>query len=255
MVGSQVNLKEIWTIFIKMKKIVIVIPTYNEKENIFKLTKEILRIIPKSTIYIVDDTRNVNLKSNFKDKRIKYFLRKNKKGRGSAVLYGFKKALKNKSIKIYIEMDADFSHNPKELKYKIKYFLDKRIDLLVSSRYLKGSRIENWSPFRLIFSRLSNILANLLLDLGVSDYTNGFRIYSKRSIELITKKCGKIGDGFIVLSEILLIIKLSNFKINELPTIFINRNRGESSVNFLLIVKSFFGLIKLYLIKNNIIKK
>ena len=238
-----------------MKKIVIVIPTYNEKENIFKLTKEILRIIPKSTIYIVDDTRNVNLKSNFKDKRIKYFLRKNKKGRGSAVLYGFKKALKNKSIKIYIEMDADFSHNPKELKYKIKYFLDKRIDLLVSSRYLKGSRIENWSPFRLIFSRLSNILANLLLDLGVSDYTNGFRIYSKRSIELITKKCGKIGDGFIVLSEILLIIKLSNFKINELPTIFINRKRGESSVNFLLIVKSFFGLIKLYLIKNNIIKK
>ena len=152
-------------------------------------------------------------------------------------------------------MDADFSHNPKELKYKIKYFLEKKIDLLISSRYLKGSTIKNWSPFRLIFSRLSNILANLLLDLGISDYTNGFRIYSKRSIQLITKKCGKIGDGFIVLSEILLIIKLSNFKINELPTIFINRKRGESSVNFLLIVKSFFGLIKLYLIKNNIIKK
>ena len=94
-----------------------------------------------------------------------------------------------------------------------------------------------------------------MLDLAITDYTNGVRIYSKRSIELITKKCGKIGDGFIVLSEILLIIKLSNFKINELPTIFINRKRGESSVNFLLIVKSFFGLIKLYLIKNNIIKK
>ena len=146
-------------------------------------------------------------------------------------------------------MDADFSHNPKELKYKIKYFLDKRIDLLVSSRYLKDSRIKNWSPFRLIFSRLSNILANLLLDLGVSDYTNGFRIYSKRSINLITKKCGKIGDGFIVLSEILLIIKLNNFKINELPTIFVNRKRGESSVNLRLILQSLKGLMHLYFIK------
>ena len=99
-----------------MKKIVIIIPTYNEKENIFKLTKEILRIIPKSTIYIVDDTKHFNLKNQFKDKRINYFLRKNKKGRGSAVLYGFKKALKNKSNKIFVEMDADFSHNPNELK-------------------------------------------------------------------------------------------------------------------------------------------
>ena len=120
-----------------MKKISIIIPTYNEKENIFKLTKEILRIIPKSTIYIVDDTKNLNLKNNFKDKRIKYFLRKNKKGRGSAVLYGFKKALKKNSNKIFIEMDADFSHRPIELKKNIELFKKKNYDLLISSRYLK----------------------------------------------------------------------------------------------------------------------
>ena len=89
----------------------------------------------------------------------------------------------------------------------------------------------------------------MLLDIGVSDYTNGFRIYSKRSINLITKKCGRIGDGFIVLSEILLIIKLSNFKINELPTIFVNRKRGESSVNLRLILQSLKGLMHLYFIK------
>ncbi len=232
-----------------MKKIVIIIPTYNEKENIFKLTKEILKFIPKSKIFIIDDTKKINLKKYFKDKRIKYFLRKNKKGRGSAVLYGFKKALKNNSHKIFIEMDADFSHDPKELKYKIKFFLEKKIDLLISSRYLKGSKIKNWSFFRLIFSRLSNILADFLLNLGISDYTNGFRIYSKRSIKQITKKCGRIGDGFIVLSEILLIIKLSNFKIYELPTIFINRKRGESSVNLRLILQSLKGLMNLYFIK------
>tara|TARA_A100000164_G_C21829507_1_gene734554 strand:+ start:53 stop:766 length:714 start_codon:yes stop_codon:yes gene_type:complete len=232
-----------------LKKIVIIIPTYNEKENIFKLTKEILKFIPKSKIFIIDDTKKINLKKYFKDKRIKYFLRKNKKGRGSAVLYGFKKALKNNSHKIFIEMDADFSHDPKELKYKIKFFLEKKIDLLISSRYLKGSKIKNWSFFRLIFSRLSNILADFLLNLGISDYTNGFRIYSKRSIKQITKKCGRIGDGFIVLSEILLIIKLSNFKIYELPTIFINRKRGESSVNLRLILQSLKGLMNLYFIK------
>ena len=75
---------------------IIVIPTYNEKENIFRLTNKILKILPKSAIYVIDDSKNLNLKRNFKDKRIKYFLRKNKKGRGSAVLFGFKKSLKNK---------------------------------------------------------------------------------------------------------------------------------------------------------------
>ena len=87
----------------------------------------------------------------------------------------------------------------------------------------------------------------------MSDYTNGYRIYSKKSAQLITRRCGKIGDGFIVLSEILLQIKLYNLKIHETKSIFINRKRGASSVNFKLIYQSFFGLIKLYLIKNNII--
>jgi len=123
------------------------------------------------------------------------------------------------------------------------------LDLLISSRYLEKSKIINWSIQRLIFSKLSNILASLLLNVGVTDYTNGFRIYSRRSVELIVRKCGKIGDGFIVLSEILLTIKLKKYKISELPTIFVNRKRGESSVNLKLIFQSLFGIIKLYLIK------
>lgn len=101
----------------------------------------------------------------------------------------------------------------------------------------------------MIFSKLSNLLARFLLNVGVTDYTNGYRIYSRRAVELIVKKCGKIGDGFIVLSEILLTIKLKNFKINELPTIFINRKRGESSVNMKLIIQSLIGIVKLYFIK------
>jgi len=232
-----------------MKNVTIIIPTYKEKENIFKLSKKIFKIIPQSTIYIIDDTENLNLKKYFKDKRIKYFLRKNKKGRGSAVLFGLRKSLKNKSSKIFIEMDADFSHNPNELKKKIKFLLKNQLDLLISSRYLKKSKILNWSISRLLFSKMSNILAKILLQVGVTDYTNGYRVYSRRSVELITKRCGKIGDGFIVLSEILLTIKLKNYKIDELSTIFINRKRGESSVNFKLIIQSLIGIIKLYFIR------
>tara|TARA_B100000900_G_scaffold412697_1_gene435029 strand:+ start:30 stop:740 length:711 start_codon:yes stop_codon:yes gene_type:complete len=232
-----------------MKNIAIIIPTYNEKENIFKLTNKILKILPKCHIYIIDDTKNLDLSKFFTKRKITYVLRKNKKGRGSAVLYGFKKALTNKKNKIFVEMDADFSHNPNELKKKLKYFMKNKIDLLIASRYLKESKIYNWSIFRLIFSKISNILAKILLNVDVSDYTNGYRIYSKKSVKLISNKCGKIGDGFIVLSEILLTIKLHNYKIREMPTIFVNRKRGESSVNFKLILQSLLGLIHLYLIK------
>ena len=232
-----------------MRNISIIIPTYKEKENIFKLTKKILSLYPKAVIFVVDDTENLNLKNRFKSNKIKYFLRKNKKGRGSAVLYGLKKSLQYKSNSIFIEMDADFSHNPKELKKKIEFFIKNDLDLLISSRYLENSKIINWPIQRLVFSKLSNKLAQFLLDVGVTDYTNGFRIYSRRSVELIVKKCGRIGDGFIVLSEILLTIKLNKFKIRELPTIFVNRKRGESSVNFKLIIQSLIGIVKLYFIK------
>ena len=239
-----------------MHNISIIIPTYKEKENIFKLTKKILTLYPKAVIFIVDDTENLNLKNRFKSNKIKYFLRKKKKGRGSAVLYGLKKSLRYKSNSIFIEMDADFSHNPKELKKKIEFFIKNDLDLLISSRYLENSKIINWPIQRLVFSKLSNKLAQFLLDVGVTDYTNGFRIYSRRSVELIVKKCGRIGDGFIVLSEILLTIKLNKFKIRELPTIFVNRRRGESSVNFKLIIQSLIGIVILYFIKiKNIIKK
>jgi len=234
-----------------MEKLAIIIPTFNEKENIYLLTFTILKLLPKCTIYIIDDTKQKNYFLKFNNKRIKYFLRKNKSGRGSAVLFGFKKALQAKKFNVFIEMDADFSHNPKELKKNLFYFKKKKLDLLISSRYLAKSKIINWTVFRRILSFLSNKLANFLLQINVSDYTNGFRIYSSRSIKLITKKCGNIGDGFIVLSEILLIIKSNGYKISEVPSVFVNRKRGESSVNLSLVFKSLIGLFRLFFIKLN----
>ena len=236
-----------------MSKIVVIIPAYNEDENIVRLSKKILKYIPQALIYIIDDTKETTVEKFFKkNSKVKYILRKGKRGRGSAVLYGLKKSKKNKKCKIFIEMDADFSHNPNEIKKNLNFFKKNNLDLLISSRYLKESKIFNWSFSRRIFSFLANFLAKILLNIGVSDYTNGFRIYSRKSVELITKKCGNIGDGFIVLSEILLIIKIFNLKIDEVPSIFVNRKRGESSVNFKLIIQSFMGLIKLFFIKQKI---
>ncbi len=148
-------------------------------------------------------------------------------------------------------MDADFSHKPDELKNNIKKIKKMNLDLLIASRYLKKSKIYNWSIQRRIFSFLANFLAKLLLNVGVSDYTNEYRIYSRRALKVIISKCGKIEDGFIVLSEFLLQLKLHNFKISETPSIFVNRKREESSANLRLILQSLFGLVKLYLIKLN----
>jgi dolichol-phosphate mannosyltransferase len=233
-----------------MKNLIIVIPTYNEEKNILKLTDKIHQYIPKCKILIIDDTKNSKLHKIFKkNNTIKFIVRKNKKGRGSAVLFGLKNAIRNKDNKIFIEMDADFSHKPSELNRNIKFFLKNKCDLLIASRYLANSKIENWSIQRRIFSKLANLLAQLFLQINVTDYTNGYRIYSKVAVKKIIKDCGKIGDGFIVLSEILLKIHQSKLKIMEIDSFFINRTRGESSVNFSLILQSLFGLFKLFLIK------
>jgi dolichol-phosphate mannosyltransferase len=233
--------------------IAIVVPAFNESENLFKLIKLIKKYI-NAEIIIVDDSINDKTEKIIINKKINcyYFRRNQKLGRGSAVLYGFKKALELKNNDLFIEMDADLSHSPKELKRNIDYFIKNSLDLLISSRYLKGSIILNWPISRKIFSRISNLFARFLLNIPITDYTNGFRIYSKRAAKIIIKKSGKIGDGFIILSEILLIIYNQNFKIGEINSKFVNRVRGESTINIKLIIESFFGLIKLYLLKKKI---
>ena len=230
--------------------VAIIVPAYNEERNLIKLVKEIKKNI-SATIIIVDDSTSNSSKKLFKKKKknLIYIYRGKKLGRGSAVIFGLKKALKIKKISHYIEMDADLSHKPSELKKNLSIFNKQKLDLLIASRYLKKSKIINWPTSRRILSKLSNNMARLLLGVPVCDYTNGYRIYSKRAASIIVKKCGKIGDGFIVLSEILMLINSKKYKIKETSTVFINRIRGESSVNLKLVFQSLIGLFKLYLIK------
>jgi len=232
-----------------MNKIAIIIPAYNERENLKKLVDQINSNLNDIQILIIDDSKVNDSEQTIIDKKNVHFIYRGKKlGRGSAVLFGLKECLK-KDYNIFIEMDADFSHDPNELQDKIDFFLNNNLDVLVASRYLKNSKIVNWSLSRRIFSKLSNFLAKKLLRIPVSDYTNGYRFYSREAAQLITRECGKIGDGFIVLSEILLVTSLNKLKIGEISSIFINRIRGESSVNVKLIFLSLFGLLKLFILK------
>ena len=237
-----------------VNQIAIIIPTYNEEKNIERLIKNIKYHVGNVLIIVVDDSSNNKISTIIKKKKldILYFNRGKKAGRGSAVIFGLKKLLTKKKIKAFIEMDADFSHDPAELKRNINFFFNNSLDLLIGSRYLKRSKIINWSLSRRIFSFLANFLARNLLQIPITDFTNGFRIYSRKSAQKIVNDCGKIGDGFIVLSEILVVLYLNNFKINEIHSKFVNRVRGESSVGFKLILQSFFGLIKIYLKKRKL---
>jgi dolichol-phosphate mannosyltransferase len=232
--------------------IAIIIPAYNESDNIKNLIKKIRQNI-KPQIIVVDDSNN-NLTKNLLKKiktNIIYIKRNKKLGRGSAVLEGLKNSLKKKEVEIFIEMDADLSHPPSELRRNIKFFNDKNLDLLIGSRYLEKSQIINWPVSRKIFSKLANYLARFLLKIPCTDYTNGYRIYSRSAAKKIVQKCGKIGDGFIILSEILLVLYKNNFKIGEIKTKFVNRSRGESSANLKLIIASLIGLIKIFLKRNS----
>ena len=230
----------------------IIVPTYNENENILELIKKIDQNLSVNNIdfkvFIVDDSNQntiLDLIKPFSDK-INYHHRGKKLGRGSAVIEGINLALKTKYTDLVIEMDADLSHDPTEMNDKIKIFVNDKLDLLISSRYRKDSKIEGWTIQRTILSFVSNMMAKFLLKVPVTDYTNGYRLYSKKAAEYIVENCGKIGDGFIVLSEILLELHYNNFKIGETFTTFKNREKGSSKVNLKLIFNSFLGLFKLF---------
>ena len=141
-------------------------------------------------------------------------------------------------------MDSDLSHDPKDLESMIKKFENDNQDIVIGSRYLKESKIINWAKKRIIFSNLGNLLARFLFENSIKDYTNGFRIYKNRFVKKVIE-VDQINSGFIYLTEILIIALKNGFKISEIPITFVNRSRGNSSVNFKIIIESFLGILSL----------
>jgi dolichol-phosphate mannosyltransferase len=170
-----------------------------------------------------------------------------KSGRGAAVRRGMIEAVKTFPNLVHvIECDGDGSHNPDDI-LKLKTFT-KQTDLLIVSRYLKQSKIVGWPFARRFFSKILNLLIPKMLSIEFSDITNGLRRYSLRSVKSIIEAVPKT-VGFIYLSETAQIINQKNFEIQEIPTIFVNRTKGKSTVTHRELLEALIGICQLSVVK------
>ncbi len=221
-----------------------IIPTYNERENIERLITEILALPLDTKILVVDDnspdgTGEVVDQMMKKYRRIEVIHRKGKAGRGSACLEGFKKALK-KEVDYIVEMDADFSHDPKKLPKLVE--MVEKYDVVIGSRYLRGSRIVNWGIKRTLLSRLANFYVRRVLRIPISDYTDGYRCYKKKALAQLDFNLIHT-TGYIVLSETAYQLYKKGCSFGEVPIVFINRRRGESKLTFREIWSAFIAVL------------
>lgn len=231
------------------KKIAIIIPTYNEKVNLEKLLPCLSRLYPNFPIYIVDDNscdQTAKYITEFAKRHPQIFLieRSQKSGRGSAVLAGLKKANTCPAIDYFLEMDADFSHDPID----IRRFIEKASSqmIIIGSRYVKGGTTPNWPLSRRILSKLANYYIRIILKINLYDFTNGFRLYPKNAVNVLLES--KIQEsGYAFLSEIIFLLSKKGFSFCEVPIIFVNRKYGKSNTDFSEYLKSLLAIIKIRL--------
>jgi dolichol-phosphate mannosyltransferase len=229
-------------------KILIVIPTYNEADNIERLVRDLLDLHAAPDVLVVDDSSPDGtgeiadaLAAEFPN-RVSVVHRKAKDGRGGAVLAGLARGLAG-GYDLLFEMDADFSHDPAE----IPSFLDaiKRYYFVIGSRYLPGSKIVDWPTVRTFFSRWANRYARFFLRIPITDYTNGYRCYRADAVKKLDFDAID-GKGYIVLSEIAWQLYRAGFTVGEIPTVFVNRRRGESNLSLAEVFKAFTGVLRLW---------
>ncbi|VVB86933.1 Glycosyltransferase AglD [uncultured archaeon] len=208
-------------------EISIVVPTYNESENIGNLLQAVSKTLESYDyeIIIVDDnspdgTAGIVRKISCEDNRIRLVVRSGKLGLGSAILEGFSMAEGNYLLMI----DADLSHRPED----IKRLIDRRkeADIIIGSRYIKGGRTICWPVKRRIISRIAIVLVNLFFNLSVKDPVSGFALYKKETFERLDGKLKPM--GYKLLLEVL--AKSPGLTVIEIPITFINRKTGESKL-------------------------
>lgn len=229
-----------------MDSTLVIIPTFNEAENIAELLAVLTRLYPPIHVLVVDDGSPDGTAEKVKDAmkadpRIFLMERSGKGGRGSAVLAGFRYGLE-RSYQFFIEMDADFSHRPEEIASMFAQI--GKVDMVVGSRYLPESEIHQWGIKRTVFSYFANKFARLMLGIPISDYTNGFRCYTRRAIESLSMDHID-AKGYVVLSEVAMQLSRRGLRIGEVPTVFVNRRRGISNLTFHEIREAFKSIVRI----------
>lgn len=214
------------------KRTFIVIPTYNERENIGRLVPEILAVDRSLEVLIVDDnspdgTAEVVRGMMAGEPRIHLFERPGKMGLGSAYVQGFRKALELGADYV-MEMDADFSHDPKYLPDFLR--LIEAADVVVGSRYLHGVNVINWPISRLILSYGANMYTRIVTGMPILDATGGFKCFRKEVLEAIAFESAK-SDGYSFQIELNFRCWEKGFRIREIPIVFVDRHSGSSKMS------------------------
>jgi len=232
-----------------MSKALVVIPTYNESENIERIIRAIFSLDHSFDILVVDDNSPDGtaslVKNIFKEFPDQIYLeeRKGKLGLGTAYIHGFKWALE-KDYEYIFEMDADFSHNPKDLIKLYDACDTQGFDLAIGSRYKTGVNVVNWPMSRVLLSWLASKYVRFITGMNICDTTAGFICYKRAVLEKINlDKIHFVGYAFQI--EMKFKAYLSKFKIIEIPVIFTDRTKGESKMSGGIISEAIFGVMSM----------
>lgn len=230
-------------------KTLVIIPTYNEKENIENIIRTIFSIDSQYHLLIIDDespdgTAKIikKLQSAFNN-QLFIIERPSKLGLGTAYITGFKWALENNYDFIF-EMDADFSHDPKDLPRLLNACKDNNYDLSIGSRYVKGGKVENWPKTRWLMSYFASIYVRVILLMNIKDTTAGFKCYKKEVLEKINLDNVQF-MGYAFQIEMKYSAYRLGFKLFEVPITFKDRQLGESKMNMSIFKEAFWGVLKL----------
>jgi len=229
-------------------KITVVVPTYNERDNIEKLTGMILSQDERVDILFVDDnspdgTGDIADRLTLSNSRVKVLHRAGKLGLGSAYREGFRIALDNGADYI-VEMDADFSHDPAMLPLFIEKMSE--CDVVVGSRYINGVSVVNWPIRRLILSYCASVYTRLITGLHLSDCTGGFKCFNRKVLEALDLESIK-SDGYSFQIEMNYRCHERGFRIGEIPIIFVDRHAGTSKMSKQIVREAVLMVWKLKL--------
>ena len=233
-------------------KSLIIIPTYNERDNVSAIIDAILNLDDNFNLLIVDDnspdgTANIvrGLQNRYQG-RLHLESRKGKLGLGTAYIFGFKWALK-RDYNFIFEMDADFSHDPNDLPKLLKACSEDNADLAIGSRYSNGVNVVNWPMSRVLLSYFASKYVRLITRMPIHDTTAGFKCYRRSVLEAIDfHKIRFTGYAFQI--EMKFRTWKQGFKLKEVPVIFTDRKLGESKMSRGIIREAVFGVILLKII-------
>lgn len=213
---------------------IVIIPTYNEKENIKSLVEEIFSLSSDINILVVDDNSPDGTGSIVKDlqmifPKLALLERSKDRGFGKSYIDGFKEIINDEQYEIVIMMDADLSHNPKEIPEMIKKLLE--FDAIVGSRYIQGGKIKNWNWRRRLLSKFANFYARTILGLSVKDLTTGYMVFRKSILNSLNIDSIS-SEGYAFLIDLKYKIFKAGYKIYEHPIVFNERREGQSKMSF-----------------------